>query len=583
MSVKEKGDFIQETEERFELTKDGQILIEPTEEDWDNLREVSDAIPKAAYLVILVEFCERFTYYGLTGPFQNYIQNPNPPSYPAELPGAMGKGQQTATALTTFFQFWCYITPILGAIVADQYWGKYKTILIFACIYFVGLTILTLTSIPAAIESGATFPGFIVALIIIGLGTGGIKANVSPLVAEQYSNTKPFVKTIKAKVSSKHSTDEGDLPVHSNVPRPGETRVIVTPQATYQKLFNMFYWGINVGSLAAVTTVIIEKNYGFWPAFLLPTLVFIPGILIVLAGKNLYVRVPPRGSIFLEVFKVIKLSFKYGLEGCKPSILRAEHPEAAHNITWDDVFIDELRRTFKACVVFCWYPIYWLCYSQMTNNMVSMTATMQTGDVPNDIMQNINPLALVILIPIMDRFFYPGLRKLGIHFGPMARITCGFVFSSLAMAYAAGIQALIYSRGPYYEYPTGNGKNDVSAALIVPAYILIAISEIFASITGLEYAYRKAPENMKSLVMAIFLFMTCFGSVLGFALVSVAVDPKLLWMYAGISIAMGVCAPLFYFCHGKNDKSDIAEDAIGRAARHTVTVDEYEAEVKSSV
>ena len=53
---------------------------EPTAEEWAELREVSDAIPKAAFLVILVEFCERFTYYGLSGPFQNYVQSPEPPS-----------------------------------------------------------------------------------------------------------------------------------------------------------------------------------------------------------------------------------------------------------------------------------------------------------------------------------------------------------------------------------------------------------------------------------------------------------------------------------------------------------------------
>lgn len=51
---------------------------EPTEQDWKELPEVSDKIPKAAFLVILVEFCERFTYYGLSGPFQNYIQHKNP-------------------------------------------------------------------------------------------------------------------------------------------------------------------------------------------------------------------------------------------------------------------------------------------------------------------------------------------------------------------------------------------------------------------------------------------------------------------------------------------------------------------------
>lgn len=53
---------------------------EPTEEDYKNLPEVADSLPFSAYLVIAIEFCERFTYYGLTGPFQNYIQNPAPPS-----------------------------------------------------------------------------------------------------------------------------------------------------------------------------------------------------------------------------------------------------------------------------------------------------------------------------------------------------------------------------------------------------------------------------------------------------------------------------------------------------------------------
>lgn len=53
---------------------------EPTEEDWKNCREVADKVPISAYLVIVIEFCERFTYYGLSGPFQNYIQNPAPES-----------------------------------------------------------------------------------------------------------------------------------------------------------------------------------------------------------------------------------------------------------------------------------------------------------------------------------------------------------------------------------------------------------------------------------------------------------------------------------------------------------------------
>ncbi|KAI8099711.1 POT family-domain-containing protein [Halteromyces radiatus] len=513
----------------------------PTEQDWIELRETSDTIPKSALLVILVEFCERFTYYGLSGPFQNYIQFPDPPFYPATQPGALGRGQQTATALTTFFQFFCYITPIIGAIIADKYWGKYKTILYFSIIYFIGLIILTLTSIPSSIQSGAAFPGFVVSIILIGFATGGIKSNVSPLVAEQYQSKNPFVKTLKS----------------------GE-RVIITPQATYQKIFNMFYWGINVGSLSAIATTSLEKYIGFWPAYLLPTLMFIPGILTVIIGKNQYVQSPPRGSIFIEVFKVLKVSFQQNrnMEAAKPSNLAIHHPHLAAKATWDDVFVDEMRRTFRACAVFCWFPIYWLCYSQMTNNLISMTSTMQTGTLPNDILQNINPLTLIIAIPIFDSIIYPGFRRLRMPLRPIMRMTLGFLFAAGAMAYCAGIQSYIYSQPPYFDHPEGR-KNDVSVALVVPAYVLIGISEIFASITGLEYAYKKAPSKMKSLVMALFLFTNAVSAILAFALVSVAVDPKLTWLYTGIAVAMATCAPIFYYIHGKNDKTDIEDDAIG--------------------
>ncbi|KAG2184377.1 hypothetical protein INT43_000286 [Umbelopsis isabellina] len=547
--------------------EDPEFGPEPTPEEWESLREVADNIPLSAFLVILIEFCERFTYYGLSGPFQNYIQNPPPPSYPADQPGALGRGQQTATALNTFFQFWGYVTPILGGIIADQYLGKYRTILIFGIIYAVGLLILTLTSIPSAIDSGASFPGFVVALVIIGLGMGGIKSNVSPLVAEQYRSKVPFVRTLKS----------------------GE-RVIVTPRATYQKIFNMFYWGINVGGMSSVATTELEKQVGFWAAYLLPTAMFIPALLVVVLGRKRYIENPARGSIFIEVARLTRLSWKVqgGLDACKPSRLEVENPELMKNVTWDDVFVDELRRTFKACVVFCWYPIWWLAYSQMTSNLVSQAAEMWTGNVPNDIIQNIDPFVLIITIPIMDRVVYPTLRRYGYPMKPIFRITLGFLFGSAAMAYAAGVQSMIYKSPPYYEGVGEAGAgNWISAGIQIPAYAFIALSEIFASITGLEYAYKKAPESMKSLVMALFLFTVCLSSVLQFALVSVAVDPKIEWMYVGIAVATFICAPLFWFCHHKQDDTDIEDDGIVRRGEvedayqaHKPTIAEYEKDVK---
>lgn len=167
---------------------------QPTAEELLKLERVSDTIPLAAWLIVICELCERFAFYGLSGLFQNYIEFPLPSGNQTQ-PGALGYGQQTATALTNFFRFFAYVTPILGAILADQFWGKYKTIIVSCAVYMVGLVVLLLTSIPPAIDKGVAFPGLIVAMIILGFGTGGVKSNVSPLMAEQYSRTELFVKS----------------------------------------------------------------------------------------------------------------------------------------------------------------------------------------------------------------------------------------------------------------------------------------------------------------------------------------------------------------------------------------------------
>ena len=83
-------------------TTDGE---EPNEFEKEQLRRVGENLPMSAFLIAIVELCERFTYYGCQGLFQNYIsQSPDG----ADGAAGLGLGHQAATGLNTFFQFFCY-------------------------------------------------------------------------------------------------------------------------------------------------------------------------------------------------------------------------------------------------------------------------------------------------------------------------------------------------------------------------------------------------------------------------------------------------------------------------------------------
>ena len=59
-----------------------------------------------------------------------------------------------------------------------------------------------------------------------------------------------------------------------------------------------------------------------------------------------------------------------------------------------------------------------LTYNQLNNNLTSQAATMVTNGLPNDVLSNLDPFALIILIPICDLVLYPALRRAGINFTP---------------------------------------------------------------------------------------------------------------------------------------------------------------------
>lgn len=220
------------------------------------------------------------------------------------------------------------VTPILGAIISDQYLGKYKTILIFAGVYWVGLLILWTTSLPAAIDAGASLGGYIAAIIIIGFGTGGIKSNIAPLIADQYQRRTMAIKTEKN----------------------GE-RVVIDPAITYQRIYMVFYWCINLGSLSLIATPYMERDKGFWTAFLMCFCMFNVGIFILIIRRKSYVIRPPQGSVITDAFKAVGMMISArNMDAAKPSWREANGKTKV--VPWNDHFVDELKRALRACKVF---------------------------------------------------------------------------------------------------------------------------------------------------------------------------------------------------------------------------------------
>lgn len=570
----------------------------PTDEELVTLRKVRDAFPLSAFLIAIVELAERFTYYGLTGPFQNYIQRPRDyhPASGGKAPGGIGRyqnvnqNQQMATGLTTFFQFWCYVTPIPMGMLADMKLGKYWTICISAGIYVCGLLVLFVTSLPQYMEK-AGLGGLIACMILIGVGTGGIKSNVSTLIAEQYTNTRPFVRTLKS----------------------GE-RVIVDPGTTVEFIYSVFYWCINIGSLSAIATTELEKNVDFWAAYLLPFCFFFVAIFVLIIGKKKYVVRPPAGSPVPQAFRILCIAWKNAMlpksqrytpaadtvEAHEIKIKKSKFVESMNNfvysgfkwwtpfasrftfeiakpsvranlglppVPWSDIFVEEVGRAFEGCKVFIYYPIFWVCYSQISNNLTSQAGQTNTHKLPNDILQNLDPITIIIFIPIFNSLVYPTLKKMGFLMLPITRITFGFFVAAISMAYTAGFQKMIYNTGPCYQYPQddrcpvevngvrGSVANDIHVAIQTPSWFFMGISEILCSVTGNEFAFKYAPASMKAFVMGLFLLTNAIGSAINEALNPTLVNPKILWMYAGIGIAAFIAGIVFWFVYQDlNDK-----------------------------
>lgn len=156
----------------------------------------------------------------------------------------------------------------------------------------------------------------------------------------------------------------------------------------------------------------------------------------------------------------------------------------------------------------------------------------------------------------MNHVIYPFLLKHRIHWGPISRITTGFAMCTIGSMGFAILQYYVYKTSPCGNYASicsdlvAKGEDSVSPIYIgyyaIPI-VITALSEILCNVTAYGIAYARSPKNMKSLVMAINLFMTAISSAIALATAPAIQDPYLIWAFAGPTIAGAVCTVAFWF------------------------------------
>ena len=118
----------------------------------------------------------------------------------------------------------------------------------------------------------------------------------------------------------------------------------------------------------------------------------------------------------------------------------------------------------------------------------------------------LNPLMVMLLIPLTQKVLYPGLSRLGFEPTPLRRMTIGLYLAAASFVVVAILQRAIDE--------TPAGEPGVHVAWQILPYLLITVSEVMVSITGLEFGYSQAPKRMKSVIMGFWLLTVSFGNLL---------------------------------------------------------------------
>jgi dipeptide/tripeptide permease len=134
--------------------------------------------------ILIVEMCERLCFYTLYPTFPQYLEHAGPMGH--------GMEQGPANALKQSFRMLAYLFPIVGGYLADNIFGRYRTILYFTICYVIGVAMIAVGSIEQLMTIALGKIIFMIgAFVFTAIGTGAIKPNVVNFGAEQYDENDP--------------------------------------------------------------------------------------------------------------------------------------------------------------------------------------------------------------------------------------------------------------------------------------------------------------------------------------------------------------------------------------------------------
>ncbi|KAK6325918.1 hypothetical protein J4Q44_G00052600 [Coregonus suidteri] len=380
--------------------------------------------PVSIFFIVVNEFCERFSYYGMRAVLVLYFRY------------FLKWDDDLATSIYHTFVALCYLTPILGAIVADSWLGKFKTIVYLSIVYTVGQVVMAVSAIHDITDTdmdgtpdNMTFhvAMSMVGLFLIALGTGGIKPCVAAFGGDQFEDHQ----------EKQRST-----------------------------FFSIFYLSINAGSLLStvITPILRGQECGIhsqqkcYPlAFGVPAALMVVALIVFIVGSGMYNKTAPKGNIMLEVCKCIGFAIKNRFRHRSKKFPKREHWMDWADEKYDKLLVAQVKMVLKVLFLYIPLPMFWTLFDQQGSRWTLQATTMDGNFgiliVQPDQMQTVNPILILALVPIVDSVLYPLIEKCHLNFTPLKRMTVGMLMAALAFVAAALLQLQIDQTLP--KLPSG--------------------------------------------------------------------------------------------------------------------------------